>query len=68
MGNKGSKTHYVPEDENGNLELLDHRLGVNSVARFEYGYDRNGMRTSMTEPLNTSTGSPYIQCPIIHIM
>lgn len=42
-------TNYVPEDDNGNLTLLDHKLGVNSVARFEYGYDRNGMRTSMRD-------------------
>jgi RHS repeat-associated protein len=49
MGGIPSGSRYVPEDDNGNLALLDHRLGANSVARFEYGYDRNGMRTSMTD-------------------
>jgi RHS repeat-associated protein len=44
----GIVTHYA-FDDNGNLELLDHRLGASSVARYEYTYDRNGMRTSMTD-------------------
>ena len=42
-------SRYVPEDDNGNLTLLDHKFALNSVARFEYGYDRNGMRTRMTD-------------------
>jgi YD repeat-containing protein len=40
---------YVPEDQNGNLELLDHRLGGQSLRSYEYGYDANGMRTSMRD-------------------
>jgi RHS repeat-associated protein len=43
------RMNYVPDDDNGNLEVLDHRLGAGSVARYEYGYDKNGMRTSMTD-------------------
>lgn len=44
----GIVTHYA-FDDNGNLTVLDHRLGVSSVARYEYTYDPNGMRTSMTD-------------------
>ncbi|MBD3239199.1 MAG: hypothetical protein GF331_01330, partial [Chitinivibrionales bacterium] len=44
----GIVTHYA-FDDNGNLTVLDHRLGASSVARYDYTYDANGMRTSMTD-------------------
>jgi RHS repeat-associated protein len=42
-------TNYVPENDNGNLTSLDHKLGATSVRRYDYTYDRNGMRTRMTD-------------------
>jgi RHS repeat-associated protein len=44
----GIVTEYT-FDQNGNLELLDHRLGGQSLRSYEYTYDANGMRTSMRD-------------------
>ncbi|MBD3393607.1 MAG: hypothetical protein GF410_16445 [Chitinivibrionales bacterium] len=44
----GIATHYT-FDDNGNLTLMDHRLGASSLRSFAYTYDANGMRTDMTD-------------------
>jgi RHS repeat-associated protein len=44
----GITANYV-FDDNGNLTALDYARGGANVAKFNYGYDDNNMRTSMTD-------------------
>jgi len=44
----GITAHYAFED-NGNLTDLDYRKAGTTVIRFQYEYDKNGMRKSMTD-------------------
>lgn len=44
----GITAHYT-FDDNGNLTDLDYRKGGSSVKRYQYRYDRNGMRDTMID-------------------
>jgi RHS repeat-associated protein len=44
----GISAHYA-FDDNGNLTDLDYRKNGTSVRRYQYGYDKNGMRMNMTD-------------------
>jgi RHS repeat-associated protein len=44
----GITAHYA-FDDNGNLIDLDYRKGGSTVRSYGYAYDKNGMRTSMTD-------------------
>jgi RHS repeat-associated protein len=44
----GITAQYV-FDDNGNLTMLDYKKGGSTVRSYGYAYDKNGMRTSMTD-------------------
>jgi RHS repeat-associated protein len=44
----GVKASYA-FDDNGNLTAIDYDKGASRIAQFHYGYDPDGMRTSMTD-------------------
>ena len=49
-GGSPCRSRYVPEDDNGNLVTMEHRANdAATLGRYDYTYDRNGMRTSMTD-------------------
>jgi YD repeat-containing protein len=42
-------SRWVPEDDNGNLTDLDYKKDGSSLRRYQYRYDKNGMRDTMID-------------------
>lgn len=62
----GTKTDYGYDRADG-VRDIHTTHGTTTVSRFEYGVDRLGQRTSLTETVHT-TVTPTMWVPMIHLI